>query len=593
MRPNLLGLALAALIAVGAGSVAYLAHAWAPLEGDTVDLRFGLRSAEPPNDVAVVGIDERTFSEIGEQWPFRRSLHARAIDRLRRAGARAIAYDVQFTEPTSSREDLALYHAAQRARRVVFATTEVDQHGHTNVLGGDANLARIGARAGASNLPADRGGVIRRFNHDESRLETFAVAAVEQATGRQVPESRFDTDGAWIDYRGAPGTIPTVPFSELVNGEVDPQFFQDKIVIVGATAPTLQDLHPAPTATRDPMSGPEIQANAVWTALHKMPLQEAPTWLNLLAILALGLVAPLAGLGLRGLRSVFVFPVALVVYFAVAKVAFDSGTIVAFTYPLTALAVGTVATVTLGYIGETRERRRIARYNQMLEIEVRKRTEELRETQLEIARRLGQAADSRDGALGEHVERISAMCFQLGLAAGMTVDDAEVLRDASALHDVGKIGIPDSILLKPGQLTRDERGIMETHTTIGSDILAGSRSPLVQMAELIARTHHERWDGTGYPAGLRGTEIPLVGRITAICDVFDALMSKRTYKEGWSLRSALTEIRSQSGRAFDPGLVDLFVECVADTHGNHRVTVMPAPGERAGVAGGSPRPSLG
>jgi putative two-component system response regulator len=151
----------------------------------------------------------------------------------------------------------------------------------------------------------------------------------------------------------------------------------------------------------------------------------------------------------------------------------------------------------------------------------------------------------------------------------MDPDEAELFRHASAMHDVGKIAIPDSILRKPGKLTAAEWAIMKRHTTIGGDLLAGSRSPLVQMGEVIARTHHERWDGNGYPAGLVGKDIPLVGRICAICDVFDALMSVRPYKPAWTIDATLEEIARQSGHHFDPRLVDLLLEMSADLRRGH------------------------
>jgi cyclic di-GMP phosphodiesterase len=142
----------------------------------------------------------------------------------------------------------------------------------------------------------------------------------------------------------------------------------------------------------------------------------------------------------------------------------------------------------------------------------------------------------------------------------MTADEAELLRRASVMHDVGKIGIPDSILRKPGLLDREEWQIMRTHTTIGGRILSGSRSPLVRMAETIALTHHERWDGSGYPAGLAGEDIPLVGRICAVCDVFDALISSRPYKHAWPVNAAFAEIERETGHHFDPRLARLFLE---------------------------------
>ena len=173
---------------------------------------------------------------------------------------------------------------------------------------------------------------------------------------------------------------------------------------------------------------------------------------------------------------------------------------------------------------------------------VRRRTEQLRDAQFEVIARLAQAAESRDGDTGEHIHRIGFLCERLALQIGFDPARAYMLRHASALHDVGKIGIPDNVLLKPGALDQDEWRIMQSHTAKGAEILAGSASPLIQMAEMIARTHHERWDGTGYPQGLKGEQIPLVGRICAVCDVYDALGSTRPYKDAWPLPRILEEI---------------------------------------------------
>ena len=163
---------------------------------------------------------------------------------------------------------------------------------------------------------------------------------------------------------------------------------------------------------------------------------------------------------------------------------------------------------------------------------MRERTAELHETQLEVVARLGAAAEWRDDDTGEHIERIGpAVRAPRRSPRACRPSEAETLRHAARLHDVGKIGVPDRVLLKPGRLDAEEWAIMKTHAEIGASMLAGSPSPLVQLAEAIARTHHERWDGSGYPAGLRGEEIPLAGRICAICDVFDALLSARPYKD--------------------------------------------------------------
>ena len=215
--------------------------------------------------------------------------------------------------------------------------------------------------------------------------------------------------------------------------------------------------------------------------------------------------------------------------------------------------LGTLSTMTAGFVSERRERTRVAEHNDLLEQRVRERTAELRDTQLEIVRRLGQAVESRDGDTGEHIERISRLCQQLALALGLSEAEAELIGHASTMHDVGKIGIPDSVLLKPSRLDPDEWALMQSHTTIGAAILAGSSSPLLQTAESIALTHHERWDGTGYPAGLRGDAIPLAARICAVCDVFDALLSKRRYKRSWTMEEAIAELAGPARPPLRPG----------------------------------------
>src|SRR3954463_15669809 len=201
----------------------------------------------------------------------------------------------------------------------------------------------------------------------------------------------------------------------------------------------------------------------------------------------------------------------------------------------------------------------VARHNRHLESTVRERTADLRESQLEVVRRLSQAAESRDHDTGLHITRMSRLCSHLALAAGAAPAIAEMLLNAAPMHDVGKIGIPDHILLKPGKLDADEWEIMRSHAAIGAELLAGSRSPVVQMGELIALTHHEKWDGSGYPRGLRGDEIPFVARATAICDVFDALISVRPYKFAWPIDQALAEVEKGAGSHFDPELVATFV----------------------------------
>ena len=202
----------------------------------------------------------------------------------------------------------------------------------------------------------------------------------------------------------------------------------------------------------------------------------------------------------------------------------------------------------------------ISRQNETLEETIRLRTQELRETQFEVVNRLARAAEHRDNETGSHIIRMSHYATVLGRNCGMTEEECDILFHATPMHDVGKLGIPDRILLKPGNLTVEEFEIMKQHTTIGANLLSGSQSPVLKMGEVIALTHHEKWDGSGYPHGLSGEDIPLVGRICALADVFDALSSKRCYKEAWPLDKTLQEIRSLAGIHFDPHLVEKFEE---------------------------------
>lgn len=197
-----------------------------------------------------------------------------------------------------------------------------------------------------------------------------------------------------------------------------------------------------------------------------------------------------------------------------------------------------------------------ARHRAALADLVRARTEELEESRAEAVRRLALAVESRDPGTGAHVERMSSISGRIAKALGWKGPDCETLRLAAVLHDVGKIGVPDAILLKPGPLDPEERRLMETHASAGHAILAGARSGLLRVADTIAWTHHERMDGSGYPRGLAGAEIPLAGRIAAVADVFDALTSDRPYRGAFSEREALELVRRGRGTKFDSRAVD-------------------------------------
>jgi putative two-component system response regulator len=192
------------------------------------------------------------------------------------------------------------------------------------------------------------------------------------------------------------------------------------------------------------------------------------------------------------------------------------------------------------------------------------RTHELEQTRLEIIRRLGRAAEYKDDDTGLHVIRMSHYTRLLALAAGFSPDRAETLFHAAPMHDIGKIGIPDQILQKPGPLNEQEWTVMRQHPAIGAGIIGKHRNELLETARIVALGHHERWDGSGYPRGRKGADIPIEARIIAIADVFDALCSTRPYKEPWPHERAAAYVKDHSGKLFDPDLVPRFLELMPD-----------------------------
>ena len=554
----------AGLAAVAIGLAADVGHILSAQEQDTVALRYQLRGEQPVDGITLVAIDDASISHLGVQWPFRRSLHARAIDRLRKAGAEVIVYDVQFTEQTRPREDLALFDAVARTPRIALATSETRGPGEHEILGGPENLAETSATAAAANLTTEPGDVLQRFRDRELGLPTLAAAGAALSGAPRTPASRFPADGAWIDFRGPPGTIPSISFERVLSGRFDPALVRGRVVVVGATAPTLGDLHPTPTSDGELMSGPEVQANAIWTAQHGLPLRSAPDWVGWLAIALLGLGPALATVRGRAMRAVMAAPLLAAGWLATVQVGFEAGLILPVSYPLMALVLGTATSTTSAFVWEREARRRAREYSHELELEVSRRTEELRRTQLEVVTRLARAVESRDADTGAHVDRMAILSERLALALGLPRDEAERIGHAAVLHDVGKVGIPDRVLRKPGRFDGPERALMQTHTAVGAEILAGSDSELIKLAAVIARSHHERWDGTGYPDRLAGEAIPLPARICAVADVFDALLAERSYKPAWPLESVLAELAAQRGAQFDPRVIDAFLAMAGD-----------------------------
>jgi len=348
---------LAAGIAIAVGATGVLDR----LELSSVDERFVVRGKQPsPKDVVILGMGESTLASLGRQTPYPRSLHARAIDALVHAGARAIAYDVEFSDPSVPHEDAALLTAAKRAGpNLVFGTTRVED-GKPVVIGA-ADLQRHGVRIGDANFALDDDGAIRRMTATFDGVPQFSTVAAQLASSRPIHPRPLLGDGAWIDYPGPPGTVKEIPFADAVRGKLDPKDVHGKLVVIGATAPSLHDDHT--TSQEGLMSGPEIVAAAAHTAIESFPLSDPPGWLEPLMAIIAGLVAPVATLrgrpGREIVRALVAAAAGLVALLVGTQIAFNAGAVIGFVVPLIALVLGTAGAVALAYAIEIRARRRV------------------------------------------------------------------------------------------------------------------------------------------------------------------------------------------------------------------------------------------
>jgi adenylate cyclase len=360
------------LVAIVAGGLGILAHATGVFhrtELSTIDTRFRIRGSDPAlvKDFVVVKVDEATFTyftnhHIADQWPFHRRYHARVIDNLVNAGAREVAVDIQFTEASDPTDDDDLAEAVAHAGHVVLATTTVGPHGTTDVLGGDANLRHFGARAADATVVPDTDGVSRRMQFQYQDLDTFGVAIAQNARMRPITASMFGgpTKSVPIDYAGPPRTVPSLSYWQIYENDFPASMVRGKIVIIGATASTLQDLHDTATSgaagSGNLMSGSELVANEAATALAGIPLRDGAGWVNIVLIIVLGCAAPL--IGVRGwvLRALLGALIVAALYAVAVQLAFNSGWIIALMDPLFALLVGIVGTLAVVYLTEAFER---------------------------------------------------------------------------------------------------------------------------------------------------------------------------------------------------------------------------------------------
>lgn len=369
-RQRVVLIALAGVLAAALGLTLYATDALGRAEDTTVDWRFALRGDQgTPPDVAVVAIDDASTTELG-QLPFPRSYQGNVIRRLARDGARVIAYDIQFSEPTTpfddsaaavaaaQAEDVALEDAIVAARRVVLATSSVFTDGSPDVVFPDATLDRAKASVGNANFDVGPTATWRRLPYATDGLRSLAVVAAERATGEPVDTDGFAGGGAWIDFAGPPGTVATYSFVDVLDGKVPASAFRGRVVVVGATAPRVNDLHP--TSVGDaPMAGPEIHANAIQTVLDGVPLRDSPTWVDVLLIMGLAGAAAAAGLRRSALQSVLPSLGLLALLLVGAYLLFLAGTVIPVVVPALTLMVAALAVLAINVATVERERGRL------------------------------------------------------------------------------------------------------------------------------------------------------------------------------------------------------------------------------------------
>ncbi len=338
----------AAFVCTATGVALYAAHGLRSLDFASVDMRFDVRGArDAPDEVVVVAIDDPTINSPGREYPFDRKLHAKVIRNLDKAGAAAIAYDVQFTQPSPRpASDNALIEAVRSAApRVVMAATAVDPGGKTQIFGGAQGLKYSRAVPGYSNFQNDEDGVTRHMLDGLRGIDSMPIAAAQIKLGREIDAPPGNT--AWIDFAGPPVTVRYLSFVDVEEGRFDAEDVKGRVVVVGASASALQDIRETSTTGQRQMPGPEVHANAITTALAGFPLVSGPGWLNVLLIVVLGATAPLAAMRTRMLIAVPLGLAVIAGLLAGAQLVFGAGTIISVVYAFAAGVAALLATAAI------------------------------------------------------------------------------------------------------------------------------------------------------------------------------------------------------------------------------------------------------
>ena len=588
------------------------------------DTSMRMRGVRNPSDrILIASVDERTLDALG-RWPLRRMYYARLLDKLREATV--VGFDMLIAEPSDDDALLAEavkrhgrvvlpVYIDDEGRRVDPGPLLLPKKlGHVHVEPGIDGVTRE-----AYHTLYYQGQLVPSLVSSLYEIVTNQTLRRSDPPAKNQDEVRAKTivqmDPMRVNFYGPPRTFQQVSLADIIGGRFSDEFFRGKVVLVGVTAAGTADKALTPfSQSRKGMPGVELHANMlnnlldgsrirVVTPLLQWPLVIALSIVLFLlfrkmnekadAVIWLGslLLLTLVSFSLFSLLNVWLPPA---LYYCSVSFLFVSAYISGLDSAArkldheyssvnhllgwedgtlgTAPKTGLLSFLSRGGITSKIENLVSIEkhYERKLEDTVQKRTHELTTALAMISNmsnemilRLTRAAESKDVDTGEHIARIGFYAKRLSQELGMSEDFIETITFASAMHDIGKIGIPDRILLKAGELTPEESEIMKTHTTIGERILANSEYPKLKMSAVVALNHHERWDGTGYPRGIKGDEIPIEARIVMVCDYYDSMRRKRPYKPPFDHAKTCRIIIEGDDRTkpeyFDPDVLNTFI----------------------------------
>ena len=575
--------------------------------------------------IVLVAVDNRTLTRLG-RWPLQRRNYASLLDRLRQA--EVVGFDLLMTEPTADDQLLAAAIQKQgKVILPVYFDDDLQpvkplpafapfKTGHIHIEHGIDNVTRsMFHTLYSQNEPL--------YSLPSVMYETVTGTALERQTAvggtirQQHDRKLLQLDQRKINFYGPPGSFTQLSLVDVIDGIYPEQFFSGKAVLVGLTAPGIVDEIATPfSQNRNMMFGVEVLANALNNLFDGNSVKEFADWKRQIVALLASFALCIAFMRLNEKKATLLLILALVMttlstYILLSAfdfwlspslflVSFSLVFFISYIYNLDSAAreldsehsavtsllgwengkstASTSGRGLFGLLSADSIHAKIQRliwvehhYGKTLEDTVGQRTRELSDALVminsmsnEMILRLTRAVESKDEGTGQHIVRVGLYAARIAEALAMPADFIESIRFASAMHDVGKIGIPDKILMKPGRFDADEMEIMKRHSVIGGEILADSPYPTIQMAARIALSHHESWDGTGYPEGLKGEEIPIEARIITICDCYDALRSKRSYKYPLDHQTACEIIKQKLASQFEPRVLGVFYEVADD-----------------------------